>query len=107
MTGAANDLFEQINNAVLDLQGAGLQTYQRPLKTLGRLLQHPDLKEINAELTEGVDLDQFMQKSRQTKGGMSGSGALAWPDDHREALGISLQLIEMMANKPDTTANLG
>lgn len=31
------DLFKQINNAVLDLQGAHLQSYDRPLKTLARI----------------------------------------------------------------------
>ncbi|MFK0685924.1 hypothetical protein SD208_16580 [Ochrobactrum sp. BD67] len=36
-------LFTQINNAVLDLQGAQYQTYQKPLKTLARLLSHDDL----------------------------------------------------------------
>lgn len=36
-------LFTQINNAVLDLQSAQYQSYQKPLKTLGRLLRHDDL----------------------------------------------------------------
>jgi hypothetical protein len=33
------DLFSQINSAVLDLQGATLQTYERLLKRLGQLLR--------------------------------------------------------------------
>ena len=48
------DLFSQINNAILDLQGAQLQTFERPLKTLARLLHHPDLEAINRSLTESV-----------------------------------------------------
>ena len=35
---SAIDLFDQINLAVLDLQGASYQGYERPLKSLGRLL---------------------------------------------------------------------
>jgi hypothetical protein len=56
----AIDLFGQIKNAVLDLQGAQLQTYERPLKTLGKLLDHPDLVSINATLLDGLDLDGFL-----------------------------------------------
>jgi hypothetical protein len=107
MTGAANDLFQQINNAVLDLQGSALQTYQRPLKKLASLLQHPDLQAINAELTEGVNLDEFLQKSEQSQQGMRGSAALAWPDDHRETLGISLKLIEWLGEEPERATHLG
>jgi hypothetical protein len=33
------DLFQQINNAVLDLQMASLQSYPEPVKALGRLLR--------------------------------------------------------------------
>ena len=45
------DLFSQINNAVLDLQRAELQTFERPLRILARLLHHPDLEPINAYST--------------------------------------------------------
>ena len=38
-----NDLFTEINNAVLDLQNARLQSYDRPIKTLARRLHTPDL----------------------------------------------------------------
>ena len=44
------DLFSQINNAVLDLQGSQLQNYERPLRTLVRLLHDPSLEEINRSL---------------------------------------------------------
>lgn len=103
----ANDLFAQINNAVLDLQASELQTYQRPLKKLAALLQHPDLQTVNAELTEGVNLEEFLQKSEQSQRGMVGSAALAWPDDHRETLGISLKLIEWLGESPERAAHLG
>jgi hypothetical protein len=51
------NIFDQINNAVLDLQNSHLQSYERPLKTLARLLHHPDLEAVNRSLTEGVDYD--------------------------------------------------
>lgn len=47
------DIFAELNNPVLDLQSAQLQTYERPLKKLCQLLKHPDLESYNAELTKG------------------------------------------------------
>lgn len=67
------DLFEQINNAVLDLQAAQLQSYERPLRALGRLLQHDDLHRINSQLLENVDLEDFLKRSSGTGGSMVGS----------------------------------
>lgn len=101
MTDAQNDLFRQINNAVLDLQASQLQTYKRPLQALARLLQHPDLSEINASLTQGVDLGAFIAASQKTRGGMMGSGTLEWPEDHREVLGLTLKLIEKLGSDPE------
>lgn len=34
----AQDIFSEINNAVLDLQAAQLQTFERPLKKLAQQL---------------------------------------------------------------------
>jgi len=100
------DLFRQINNAVLDLQSAQLQTFQLPLKTLARLLTHPDLLSLNNQLTEGVDLDAFLERSNATQGGMVGSATLLWPDDDRERLGLTLMLILKCAEDPDELAQL-
>ena len=107
MTDAHNDLFKQINNAVLDLQGSQLQSYQRPLKTLARLLAHEDLAEINRSLTDGVDLEAFIKASEATQGGMVGSASLEWPDDPREAMGLTLKLIEKLGENPDYATDLG
>ena len=85
MTGEI-DLFKQITNAVLDLQNAQLQSYDRPLKTLARLLRHPDLASANAALTQGLDLDAFLAESERSQGGMMGSAKLAWPDDPEQVL---------------------
>ncbi|WP_376960765.1 hypothetical protein [Azospirillum sp. A26] len=101
-----NDLFGQINNAVLDLQSAQLQSYPRPLKTLGRLLLHPDLAAANKALTEGLNLDHFLE-SAKTQGGMVGSAQLVWPDSHEQMLGLTLQLIERFAENPDSMADFG
>ena len=53
---SAVDLFDQIRTAVLDLQGANYQSYERPLRALGRLLNHEDLSTINRTLTEGLPI---------------------------------------------------
>jgi len=65
-------LFTQINNAVLDLQSAQYQSYQKPLKTLGRLLRHDDLAAANAKLTSGLDLEAFLARHDSDRG-MGGS----------------------------------
>jgi len=75
-----NDMFSQINNAVLDLQASQMQTYERPLKTLVRLLQHPSLAEVNRTLVERVDFEAFIAASEKTGGSMIGSQQLAWPE---------------------------
>lgn len=101
------DLFGQINNAVLDLQSAQLQSYERPLKTLGRLLRHSDLEVANKSLTEGLDLDAFLTESKGSRGGMVGSGRLAWPDSQEHTLGLTLLLIEKFAQDPNYMAQFG
>lgn len=99
MTGS--DLFARINAAVLDLQGATLQTYERPFKKLGQLLSHQDLEQANETLTAGLDLDEFIETSKRTGGSFVGSKKLLWPDDPREELGMQLLLIRRFAEDPD------
>lgn len=95
------DLFSQINNAVLDLQGSQLQTFERPLKVLVRHLHHPSLEEINRALTEGADFDAFMAESENSGGSMVGSAQLAWPENHKLALGLTLILLDKLAANPN------
>ncbi len=102
---AALDLFEQINNAVLDLQSADYQTFEHPLKRIGRLLRSPDLEVINAALCEKVDLDAFISAGEATQGGMIGSARLDWPEDDREVLGLRLQLLFRFSDDPDFMQN--
>lgn len=96
----AQDLFSEINNTVLDLQASQLQTYERPLKKLAQLLRHPDLERYNSELTAGLDLDAFLGESEKTGGSMVGSARLAWPEDPKQTLGMTLLLIEKLGADP-------
>jgi hypothetical protein len=94
------DLFSQINNAVLDLQGSQLQTFERPLKLLVRYLHHPSLEEFNRSLIESADFDAFMTASKSSAGSMVGSAHLAWPDDQKLVLGLTLILLDKLADNP-------
>ena len=101
------DLFAQINNAVLDLQSAQLQSYDRPLKKLAKLLRHADLDAANRKLIHGCDIDAFLD-GQEKRGSFSGSGRLQWPDDDPEkVLGLTLLLIEKFAANPDYMATFG
>lgn len=95
----APDILDLIRHAVLDLQNANYQTYHRPLRSLGRLLRDDQLASINAELTEGLDLEAFL--SGDGSSGMAGSAKLLWPDDPREELGYALLVILKCAADPD------
>ena len=101
------DVFRQINNAVLDLQASELQSYERPLKTLGLLFRTEDLKDINRELTTEIDLDAFLKEGQQTRGGFVGSSQLNWPQDSKKCLGLTLLLIEKFAEEPSFALNFG
>ncbi len=101
------DLFDQINNAVLDLQASQLQTFDRPLKTLARLLHHPDLASFNRSLTDGIDFEAFMAASEATGGGMAGSHHFVWPDDYEKRTGLTLILIDKLAESPNYATNIG
>jgi len=101
-----SDLFAEINNAVLDLQNAQLQSYDRPLKTLARLLRSPDLEQANAQLTEGLDLDAFLA-SQERSGAIMGSDSVTWPDEHEKVLGLTLLLIFRFAENAQEMADFG
>ncbi|MGS6081002.1 TIR domain-containing protein [Escherichia coli] len=103
----AQDIFSEMNNAVLDLQASQYQTFERPLKKLAQLLKHPDLESYNADLTEGLNLTEFLAESEKTGGSMAGSAQLVWPDDARETLGLTLLLIFKLAEDPNYAINFG
>lgn len=102
-----SDIFKKINNAVLDLQSAGHQAYEHPLKTLVRLLQDPVLTEINREITKDVDLAKFLEESERTQGGMVGSARLLWPEDTRQILGLKYLLICKFGDHPEYLLQFG
>lgn len=101
------DLFKEINNAVLDLQSAHLQSYSRPLKTLNSLLGHSDLSEFNQIITKDVSLESFLEESEKSQGGTVGSAELAWPDSAEKNLGLTLLLIRRFAENPEFMAHFG
>lgn len=96
-------LLRQLNNAVLDLQGADYQSFALPLSKIGKILASDDLAPINAELTQGLDIEDFLKKGHATGGSMVGSATLVWPDDEREILGTQLLLIQRLCADPDWT----
>jgi hypothetical protein len=101
------DVFGEINSAVLDLQAAGLQNFQRPLKRIAQLLHHPDLETANQELSSKADLDAFLSASRATGRGMVGSQTLAWPDDANLQLGLFLKLMDVLGAEPEQATQFG
>src|SRR6185312_3907017 len=102
-----SDVFDEINNTILDLQAAGLQNFPRPLKRLAQLLHSPDLEAANRELTQKVDLDAFLAASRQTGGSMVGSQNLAWPDDPNLQLGLFLKMMDQFGDDPNNAVQFG
>ena len=104
---AQTDILSQINDAVLDLQRATSQSYERPLRTLARLLKHSELADANKSLLRGVNLEQFLTDSEATSGSMIGSGRLVWPDDERLQTAICYELIQNFAERPDDLIHFG
>jgi hypothetical protein len=108
MTGVSEgDVFAEINSAILDLQAAGPQNFQRPLKRITQLLHHPDLETSHQELSNNVDLDAFLAASRATGGSMVGSQTLAWPDDANVQLGLFLKLMDVFGADPEQAVQFG
>lgn len=88
-------IFNEINNAILDLQAADYDTYARPLRKLALVLRSDELAPISARLTEGVDLDAFIGTAKSR--GM-GSDDLVWPSEREEEFGLAIALIERGAD---------
>lgn len=102
---AGTDLFVQINEAVLDLQRAQQQTYERPLKRLVQLLHHADLEAANLNLIEGLDLEAFLKASDQTGGGMVGTHRLVWSGDAVQDMGMTLLLLDKLSDSSSFAIN--
>lgn len=91
------ELLDEIEEAVLELQSADYQTIQRPMNTLVRLINSPMLDSIIKHLTEGIDLEAWLQSGRDSQGSMVGSAVLDWPDNSEAELGTSVLLINRLA----------
>lgn len=95
-----------MNNAILDLQQADYNTFERPLKKLSQALNSAALKEVNDALKAAVDFDAFVDGSNKG-GGMMGSASLEWPDDKEQEFGLILTLIDRGAADPSWFMNFG
>ncbi|WFF83320.1 hypothetical protein [Delftia tsuruhatensis] len=94
-------LFNRINNAVLDLQGADYQSLPRPYRVLVQTLDSEEFHPFTKELTRQVDLEAFLAQSERSAASIVGSARLAWPDDHRQYLGLCLLLLRKFRDQPD------
>lgn len=100
-----NNIFKKIDNTLLDLQAAHLQTYENELKKLARLLKDESLEAKNTELIENIDLEKFLENSEKTQGSMIGSAKLEWPDNDIEVLGLQYLLIQKFGNEENFAWN--
>lgn len=100
-------VFKEINNAVLDIQAAEFQSYERPVRRLAKALGNPVLAEINASITSGVNLDAILERGEQSGGSMVGSRTLEWPDDQREYLGSVWELLQRFGDNPSLALDFG
>lgn len=96
----------ELNNAILDLQQADYNTYERPLKKLASALKADELRATSEVLRTKVDFDRFLAES-DPGGGMLGSASLKWPDEKEQELGLTIVLIERGAADPDWFMNFG
>lgn len=92
------DIFEEINNAILDLQSSELQTFEWSLKRLNELLNDEVLKVHNDELTENLNLEKLLEDSSNTGGSFVGSSKLLLPTDMKERLGYIILLVNWLSN---------
>ncbi|PRH84576.1 hypothetical protein C5L14_25575 [Labrys okinawensis] len=96
--------FADLNNAILDLQQADYNTYERPLRKLASALKTEEFRPTSDALSAKVDFDRFLADSDQG-GSMMGSASLKWPDDKEQELGLTIALIERGAADPDWFMN--
>lgn len=101
------DIFTQINSCILDLQNSQQQTFEVPLKKLGRLLASQELEAVNRKLTDSANLEVFLSESADTGGSFAGSHSLAWPEDDSVRLGLTILLIHKLAAEPSYALNFG
>jgi len=90
---------KDLNNAILDLQQADHNTYERPVKKMAAALNDPELQAINKKLKDSVDFETFIENSNGG-GSMVGSAQLNWPLERELELGLTLKIIEKAGSDP-------
>lgn len=99
-------VFQEVDHALLDLQGSTSQTFARPMKRLASVFESEDLKPHVEMLTENVDLEEFLS-ANERQAGIVGGDTLEWPDDDVQVLGLTLLLSRKFAAEPDFLLEFG
>jgi len=94
-------LLRQIKNTVNDLRSTDYPSFDRHIKKLAGLLHAPELVEITEKLTQGIDLDGWLEAGASKMSSMVGSGKLEWPADEPQELGTVIRLVDKFAEMPD------
>jgi hypothetical protein len=89
----------EVNNAVLDLQSADYNTFERPITRLAFVLNEGELRPITDKLKSKVNFDIFLESANEG-GSFMGSARLNWPTAREAELGLTIQLIERAAENP-------
>ena len=98
-------LFRRINNSLLDMQASTSQTFEQHFLTFARLLADSSLQSLNQQLVADLDVEQFLDESSKTQGGMVGSARLVWPVDSDQVLGLKWLLVQKFAREPNQLLN--
>lgn len=96
---SVNKSLTELNNAVLDLQTADFNSFERPLVRISYLLNSEPLEEYAQALKQDVDLEKFLEGGYRA-GSMVGAGKLNWPEDRTAQLGLEIAIIEKGASDP-------
>jgi hypothetical protein len=100
---SVKNALRDLNSALLDLQAADYDTWDRPLKRMASILGSDNLKPISDELKKSVDFDEFLSAASANTG--MGNDRLDWPTEREKELGLTIQLIERGAGDPEWFMN--
>lgn len=95
------EALRQVENVISDIRWTDYQSFSRHIKKLSRILHAPELEPITKELTDGIDIEEWIKNGQATQRGMLGSAELMWPDDHNKEIGTVALLIDYFAADPD------
>lgn len=88
-----------LQNAVLDLQSADFNTYERPLAKIAQALAADELSDVVTHLKSRADFEAFLASANQG-GSMMGTARLNWPNDSEEELGLTIHMLERAGSDP-------